>query len=79
MTISHAVFYVAAVAQISCFIGSLWALRKMRRGLKEGRAQIAEMDKQIERIEQAEQQYRAAEASFRTTAGLGLFDPHWYN
>lgn len=78
MTISHAVFYVAAVAQISCFIGSLWALQKMRRGLKEGRAQIAEMDEQIKRVEQAEEQYRAAEASFRATVGLPQ-QPHWYN
>lgn len=78
MTISRIVFYVALVAQISSFIGAMWALRKMRRGLKEGRAQIAEMDQQIERIEQAEQQYRAAEASFRATVGLPD-QPHWYN
>lgn len=78
MTIARIVFYSACVVQIACFVGAWWALWKMRRGLKEGRAQIAEMDKQIERINQAEQQYRDAEASFRATVGLPQ-QSHWYN
>jgi hypothetical protein len=78
MTIGQIAFYLAGVVQIACVVATAWLLRRTERNLIEGRAQIAYMDEQIERIGQAEQQYRAAEASFRATVGLPE-EPHWYN